>query len=247
MQTITKDGTPQLLSAILLYGTDAVDEVQGQFFATVHPVRHAADGSASIAPGVPATKAAVLAALRHLIDERLAPSILPAHVLARGADHLVWYRPASKRTLWFRCEELGGERSAVVPIPAVLWMAHPLSNECSVFALRSDDRPDSDTELYQAPFYNVWDTGRVCVGNVGMPTGIDALDPAKWEEAFFSSWFSHSNTSRLVRHKAGITDFTNNLLNGKHRVFPKAKLYPLRTTVGKQFEAFMKRVTNGQA
>ena len=240
MFVTTQDRPPKLHSAILLYANE-----QKAAFASIHPVRFGEDGSATICPGTPATKAGVLAALRTLIDERTAPCIFPAHLLAIGADHMVWYRPATKRQLWFDDSALGEARSVEVPIPALVWMVNPLSDHCRVYALRDDKRPDNDTPLYQAPFYNVWDSGKVCVGNVGFPKGNDALSPENWEAAFFGSWFTHPNTSKLVRHKEGTKAFFKNLLAGKHRVFPKANLYPLRQTLGEVFNKFVKKEAHG--
>ena len=242
MQVSLNDQPPKLSSAILFYGSSG----QGQAsFASIHPIQFGQDGTPAIQPGTPATKAGVLAALRTLIDERMAPSILPSHLLATGADHLVWYRPATKRQLWFNDSNLGEARSVVIPIPALVWMVNPLSDHIRIYALRDGQRPDNDTPLYQAPFYNVWDSGQVCVGNVGFPKGNDALNPEKWEEAFFGSWFTHPNTNKLVRHKAGVRAFFNDWMDGKHRVFPKAKLFPLRKTLGEVFNKFVKEDAHG--
>ena len=244
MQLIPRDQPAKLSSAILFYGSSGNPQAA---FASIHPVQVGADGIPVIKPGTPATRAGVLAALRTLIDERMAPCILPSHLLATGADHLVWYRPATKRVLWFRESKMTEALSAEVPIPALVWMANPLSDHCRVYALRDDKRPDNDTPLYQAPFFNVWANGKVCVGNAGFPKGNDALNPEKWEEAFFGSWFTHPNTNNLFRHKEGAEAFFKDWLSGKHRVFPKAKLFPLKTTLGEAFNKFIKEDAHGQA
>lgn len=232
MEVHNGDHAPKLESAILLYGASVVGKAGG--FATVHPVRTGQDGIYSIGPGTPASRQGLLAALRELATDRIKPELIPAHVLAKGADHMVWYRPAQKRTVWFKCKQLG-ERTALVPHPATLWLVNPVTGACKIFALRDDARPDENTVLYQAPYYNVWETGGICTGNAGVPKGPDALVPENWEKMFFNSWFSHPNTPKLVRHKEGTFAFWKNLLDGKHRVFPKTKLLPVRTTLGQQF------------
>jgi len=233
MKVHNGDHAPTLSSAILLYKKSG-PQGNGGAFATVHPVRTDDAGVSTIGPGTPASRQGVLAALRELAEDRIKPELIPAHILAKGSDHLVWYRPALKRVVWFRCKDLG-ERTALVPHPATLWLVNPATGYCSVFALRDDTRPDKDTGLYQAPYYNVWDTGQICTGNAGVPKGAEALVPENWERMFYDSWFSHPNTPKLVRHKEGAMAFWKNLLDGKHRVFPKAKLLSARTTLGRQF------------
>ena len=233
MHIISNDGEVRLDSAILLYKSKRDGE--NKSFATVHPIRFNENEEPIICPGTPASRKGVAAALRELSEDRIKPALLPAHILARGNDHLVWYRPAMKRPVWFRCAELG-ERTAVVPHPATLWLIAPDSGQCFVFALRDDQRPDETTRLFQAPYFNVWNTGRVCIGSAGVPQGEDALNPANWETMFYDSWFSHPNTPKLVRHKEGSYAFWRNLLDGKHRVFPKAKLMPTPLTLGQAFD-----------
>lgn len=232
------DSVPELKHAILLFGTDS-HHGKSTRYATVHPVRSGENGVPIICPGTPATKEALLTAIRELVDDRMAPELLPAHLLGKGADHLVWYRPAMKKNQWFDCAQLG-KVTALLPIPATVWLAQPLQGELYVFALRNDDRPDRTTKLFQAPFFNVWDNGRVCIGNAMKPTGPEALIPEKWEEMFFNSWFSHPNTPKLVRHKEGLYPFFKDLIAKKHRVFPKAKLVPLKKTLGDAFETLLR-------
>ena len=236
MKVQCNDSAPKLISAVLFYGST---DGQGQNFATVHPVRFDDQCIPVICPGTPATKVALLEAIRELVDDRMEPEIFPEHLLAKGTNHLVWYRPATKRTLWFKFED-EDECSAHVPIPALLWLANPLKGECSVFALCDSARPDGNTLLYQAPFFNVWGTGKVCTGNALVPKGSNALIPENWEKMFFSSWFTHPNVNSLVRHRAGSYDFWKQRINGKYRVFPKAKLVPLKRRFSTVFSAFVK-------
>ena len=226
------DGSPRMSAAILLYSSSLRGSARS--FATVHPVHHSASGIPSIGAGTPASRQGVLSALRELASDRIVPELIPEHVLARGADHLVWYRPPMKRTVWFRCAELG-ERTATVPHPATLWLVNPTTGACSIFALYGGERPTATTKLYQAPYFNVWDSGKICTGNADVPKDAASLVPENWESMFFNSWFSHPNTARLVRHKGGCFAFWKNLLDGRQRVFPKTALLPAKTTLGKEF------------
>ena len=237
MEVHNADRTPQMKAAILLYGTDGYGNASS--FASVHTVTHSATGVPTIGHGTPASREGVLAVMRELVDDRIKPELIPANVLARGSDHLVWFRPALKRDVWFRCKELG-ERRALVPHPATLWLVNPSTGFCQIFALGDDQRPDAGAKLYQAPYFNVWDSGRICVGNAEVPKGAAALSPENWESMFFNSWFSHPNTNKLVRHREGTFAFLKNLLDGKHRSFPKRKLVPTKKTLGEEFAKLFK-------
>ena len=59
----------------------------------------------------------------------------------------------------------------------------------SVFALRENARPSPDTRLYTAPYYNVWEDGAICVGNVSTPERI--LLCGTDQMAFFASYLRH--------------------------------------------------------
>lgn len=230
MQLDCADRSPEPRAAVLLYGAN-----NGGGFATVHPVTME-EGVPVIKAGTPATRQGLLTALRELTDDRLAPELLPGHILAKGIDHLIWYRPPSRRTIWVKAEELG-QRSGEIPIPGLIWLVKPLSGGCSIFAYQGDDRPTAETQLCQAPFFNVWESGGICTGNAEVPRGPEALVPENWENMFFKSWFTHPNTPKIVRGKQGAYTFIKELLDGKRKVFPKAKLLPIKRTLGTEFKS----------
>ncbi|OIV40962.1 PRTRC system protein B [Flavobacterium johnsoniae] len=120
--------------------------------------------------------------------------ILPTTILhinpSRDKGAVIWYTKSQKRPLYF-IEGLG------IPcghgyVPPMVWQA--TKNSLRVFALLSNSRPTEKTSLYYAPFFNIYEDGRVCMGSVS----IDIKNSASmeqftraWEDYFFNSYFSH--------------------------------------------------------
>lgn len=120
--------------------------------------------------------------------------ILPTTILhvnqGRDKGAVMWYTKSQKRPLYF-IESLGIP-SGKAFVPPMIWQA--TKNSLSVFALSSNRRPTENTPLYYAPFLNIYEDGRVCMGSVS----IDIKNSASvqeftraWEDYFFNSYFSH--------------------------------------------------------
>ncbi|MBF7092578.1 PRTRC system protein B [Flavobacterium sp. ALJ2] len=120
--------------------------------------------------------------------------ILPTNILHinpntnKGA--VLWYTKAKRRQLYF----LSGLDipSGIVYVPPMVWYAN--KNNLWVFALASDRRPTQKTPLYCAPFFNIYEDGRVCMGSVSIniknSASVEEFVGA-WEDYFFNSYFSH--------------------------------------------------------
>ena len=71
----------------------------------------------------------------------------------------------------------------------------------SVFAIVDNERINADSELYQAPFFNVNSYGNVCMGNVNinLVEKFKTFDKCKdfLENSFFNSFFTHSNSDNI--------------------------------------------------
>ncbi|ATN07250.1 PRTRC system protein B [Chryseobacterium indologenes] len=77
-------------------------------------------------------------------------------------------------------------------VPPLLWCAN--RQGMKIFALDSDERPKENTPLFHAPFFNVYESGSVCMGTVDINIKKSAsLEEfmAQWEYYFFNSYFSH--------------------------------------------------------
>lgn len=91
--------------------------------------------------------------------------IISSHLLYTlnkpGMNVVMWYRAAMKRHLNFS-SQLNIHGNSFVNIPATLYMV--VNSNLYIYALMTDDRPDAKTKLYKAPFYNIYEDGRVCLG-----------------------------------------------------------------------------------
>jgi len=120
--------------------------------------------------------------------------ILPTSILhinpSRDKGAVIWYTKSEKRPLYF-IEGLGIPSSQAF-VPSMIWQA--TKNSLRVFAVLSNRRPTEKTELYYAPFFNIYEDGRVCMGSVSIDiknsSSVQEFTRA-WEDYFFNSYFSH--------------------------------------------------------
>ena len=124
----------------------------------------------------------------------LKPSgLLPKHILYINPDHngyAMWHTPKQKVDLFF-VEGLkipNGKAS----IPPLLWKAY--RDELYVYAIGENEEINERTNLYHAPFFNLYEDGRVCMGTVPVNIQPDCLLEEfiqQWQDYFFNSYFSH--------------------------------------------------------
>lgn len=120
--------------------------------------------------------------------------ILPTNILhinpSRDKGAVLWYTKSQKRPLYF-IEGLGIP-SGQAFVPPMIWQA--TKNSLRVFALSGNSRPKEKTPLYYAPFFNIYEDGRVCMGSVNIniknSACVEEFTKA-WEVYFFNSYFSH--------------------------------------------------------
>lgn len=119
--------------------------------------------------------------------------ILPTNILHINPSEkgtVLWYTKPRQRQMYF-VNGLGIP-NGVAQVPPMLWFAN--KSNLAVFALATDKRPTDKTALYYAPFFNIYEDGKVCMGTVT----IDIKNSASveefikaWESYFFNSYFSH--------------------------------------------------------
>lgn len=216
-----------LTRAILLYE----QRYGNRGFATLHQVCQQG-ASPVIGAGQCLTRDALEDILTKLLNRPAAREILPANVLWSGDSRLCWYVPAARRPIFFKTrnekfnKEMNGRE---VMHPNLVFIGRP--GRLSVWALNAGQRPTGDTKLYQAPYFNIYDTGQMCNGNAKLPDvpTIDAL--ARYERAFFETNFTHTNVQKLVRQEGGHDAFWR-LQAGKHALAPDpVRLLPLKLTL----------------
>jgi PRTRC genetic system protein B len=119
--------------------------------------------------------------------------IIPSNVLhLNPAENgsVIWYTKAKKQKLYFSASL--GLASQEVPLPALVWLAD--KSRLYLFALLGKNKPNLNTPLCNAPFFNLYNNGNVCMGSVDVRISQSAsLEEfiAAWENYFFGSYFSH--------------------------------------------------------
>lgn len=158
--------------------------------------------------------------------------ILPTKILYINPNPdkawVIWYTKPQKRDLFF-IDGLGLSNGKA-HVPPMLWKAS--KNSLSIYALSTNRRPTEKTKLYDAPFFNVYKNGQVCMGTVN----IDIKKSASiqefihaWEKYFFNSYFSH-----LMHNHNPIKGNCVNLwkeLIASEKEFPKEVLKPNSQTL----------------
>jgi PRTRC genetic system protein B len=119
--------------------------------------------------------------------------VLPDNVLHLDPSEngsVVWYTKPQRQKLYF-AESLGLENGTVA-LPALVWKAN--KKEMQIFALKGTAKPKTETPLYHAPFFNLYQKGYVCMGTVNVAIKSAAsLEEfiSAWHAYFFESYFSH--------------------------------------------------------
>ena len=171
--------------AILLY-RGAADE----HLAIEHPVYPKDGGGAALGAGKLVTKSIVNTLLTLMGNEPL--TYVDPSVVAVAHKAIAWFVPAGVRPLYFKVqhdESVARFDGVPVPHPALMFVARP--GQLRVYAIPSGERPTKDTVLAHAPFWNVYNDHRVCLGTMSVPEAVRNEDTAAWTEAFFRSNFTH--------------------------------------------------------
>lgn len=220
------DGILRLDQAVLIY-KGASDSA----LATVHQVEDV-DGEPVILAGQAMTPRAAIRLARALTKGIAHGGFLPETVLYTDGDLLLWWVPPARRHIMFRAPELGApERGEVVPHPGLVFAAS--SSIWKVWAVKGKARPTLQTALYKAPYFNVWEGGDICRGNVPVPDGTTAEKIDAWNTAFLQSFFTHPNgKGKLVRYRGGAYAFWRDMLDGRFKAFPGRVLIDTKTTLG---------------
>lgn len=229
-----------LTGAILLYGGDARTG-QGGSFATVHLVE-TINQRPEIMPGRPMMEADLVTIASNLAaaKEAITTTWLDPSMLARGADRMIWWTPPARRPMFFKESNLVKSTfngNAVCPVPGLVWMAMP-GNGLYVYAVKGKDRPVTGTQLFQAPFFNIWGRGKVCVGSAALPPEGEQSNPLEWEKVIFGSYFTHPNFSEANRLVKGISpsNFWKQMVEAPPAEFPENRLVKLPLTVADLLE-----------
>lgn len=186
-----------LKHAVLIY------QEGSRAFATVHEVKHAAAQAPYLCAGQSVTTG-FLETLAKELGASMAAEVLPENVLAKTPELIAWWTPARKRLMFFgagdpKTKSLNG---TMYPHPALVFMIR--GRVLFVRALARSCRPNVNTRLMNAPYWNTDEQGRVCLGTMRVPEEVSASRLEGWEEAYFASEFTHpSGAVRLTTHPDG--------------------------------------------
>lgn len=220
----------KLTAAVLIY----TNNIHRHAFATKHVVEEHA-GRPIIRPGAPFTEKDYTGLVK-----ALAPAEQPRmqwndqRLLARGLGRMMWWSPPMKRSLFFKKSPANAatfDGRGVCPCPGLIFMA--AEQAMYVYAFKGAGAPTPETKLYQAPFFNVWSRGQVCVGNAVVPQEDRRDDPDAWERMFFGSHFTHPNFTQKDRLIVGANppQFWAGQLKKPSKQFPERVLFDLDLTV----------------
>ena len=225
-------------AAVMIYGSERSQFGGSEMVplaATFHDIALCA-GRPEIQPGRPCTEADLSKLVQGLAasQELGVPTWVEPNLLAAGAGRMVWYSEPRMQPMFFKVSAVSDdtfEGRAVVPIPGLVWMVW--QHSLYLWAYKGTGRPQRAQALFQAPFFNVWSQGKVCVGNATFPRGSDAMQTGKWEAGFFGSHFTHPNFTQKDRLVHGIDPkvFWAAMVQAPPAAFPEERLVPLRLQV----------------
>lgn len=227
-----------LSSAILLYAQErSYHEDTTVTYATIHDVT-TIQGRPEIMPGRLLTQKdlqLMVQGIGSTAHGNVAQWFDPG-MLAKSEDRMIWWTPPTMRPMFFKESGFNGKSftgNGVCPTPGLVWMAMP-GHGLYVFAVKGAKRPTKQTPLHQAPFFNVWGRGQVCIGNAALPSEAEKWEPQAWEKTFFGSHFTHPNfteVDRLIKGKDP-SDFWQKMIERPAKRFPDDRLVQIPLAAG---------------
>ena len=149
-------------------------------------------------------------------------------IIYSTANTKIWWKPASMENIYIKVKD-EDTVSGKVMHPALLFMVS--GRKFYVYALKNNERPDENTELFHAPYFNLYDAGNMCTGNVLLPESVNKSNLKDWENVLFDSWFTHANCKKVIKDKSGFYLFWITRLN-KKVAFPVTKLFSMDKVIG---------------
>lgn len=153
-------------------------------------------------------------------DRSILSGLIPDNMLfykpiPGGAFNLSWYRPAQVKYFHFAPQlKLNSGKMWAPP------MLYNVNGGLYVYALKKDDRPTEKTILLRAPFHNVADDGKVCLGNANIKKPMDrgfASAIKYWEDIFWLSEFAHLNGVANPTHSP-LAEVYKKMLSSKEKL-----------------------------
>lgn len=119
--------------------------------------------------------------------------LIDPRILVKTANKLVWhYTPKATQRLYYS----HANKKINAPIMWCNFVFMLQGKQLSVAAVQHKTRPNANTRLYHAPLPNVYQSGKICLGNCTMP---DTLDIDALSETYFDSVKTHLNFKGQLR------------------------------------------------
>jgi PRTRC genetic system protein B len=192
-------------------------------FVTKHEATPQQNTAPTLGPAQPLTAAFVESLVRSL-GGGAAAEVFPENVLAKSDRMITWWIPAQRRQMFYQHSEgkAADLNGRVFPQPPLVWRV--ADGQLKIRALTANKRPDAETKLAVAPYWNLSDSGTVCTGSMRRPKNASVAVICGWERGFYESAFTHANVGRLTRHKGGFEGLWSGLIGNR-------KLFPLETLI----------------
>lgn len=221
-----------LKQAILIYGQHE------KCVATLHAIADS-EGKPVIMPGRALERSDIENVLRDMEPATVpGPQIelMPENVLVAQPGTLAWWLPSARRRIYFRTgnkpfdAQLNGKP---VLHPALVFLAK--GPDLFVWAMAQSTRPTLKTQLWRAPYMNLYHTGHMCEGDYRFPDHHWPAGIANWEKGFFETHFSHTNIDQrlLTKHQHGHDGLWRYMAKSRLKNFPVHFLAPADSTTGK--------------
>lgn len=124
-------------------------------------------------------------------------TFIPKNIVLNDEKQIAWHKKRFVSEIWYRRK--GGIESLTVEWPALLFVAQKRERSLRVFALPSNSRPQPRTKLYNAPFMNIDEDGKLCLGSAKMPPEITIRDIEECEATLINSQFTHTNHDHTLK------------------------------------------------
>jgi PRTRC genetic system protein B len=221
-----------MMLAIYTRGQD-FDGNDDRYYIESHKVLLDRDGKPMLLEG----KALTMEALRELRtllhsaktkEKIMLKGQTPARLLyadqSKAHPHLIWHVPAHDHKLNFVKE--AKPKNGLMHCPDLVLEAR--DNELFVYALRGG--PDRAPQLFHAPFMNVYQDAKVCMGDARREARLCrsfATYMQAWEDSFFNSRFSHGVHDHACVVSGNVEKLTAQLISA-YRKFPLEELKPFK-------------------
>lgn len=237
MRFLTNQSKVEISQAILLYNGHTGYGQSGLSYASIHEVIHDQGKAARIGVGKALSTEAIESTVKALATSAGIDLLQWSEdsVVATSPTLTCWWTPAQQRWMHFHVGDF--QQSGPAQQPPLVWIVN--SRSLSVFALKQNTKPTQQTELFDSPYLNVFNDGKVCTGSMAANS---TSSREQWVQSFFESTFTHANPSnrKLTRYRGGNIALWKACMADPDKPFPVSYLKTHKTTLG----ALLKAMSN---